>query len=600
MKLQENHLTRSSVLPENEFVCTEELKQAGHKLAGTISVGYSEFLTFENELCELNYKKRQSAHKKIMQHAQIGFRSLGRTCDAATSIYEALEKNSFRVDRFGICLDWSMGYPKEFRKGKPRGTGLILETEDDFIKLANTAPVAPHFGDFVIGMPAAIENTKAALQAGSTSIGNLGQYFTFELPGWTDDIQTTEASIIAISLASAQKVPVLIHSNIDDGFASRFTDLASALGFVLLEQYIVDELLGGKVSHCYGHTFSQPLSRFAFQRALRSMTNTPGTMIYGNTTAFSDNDAANYAVLAAYLNVDIQAQMLRPSGHAINPVPITEAQRIPTVEEIINAQIFCGKLVEKSSDYCEIINSQPTDDLSNRLIEGANRFKHDVLAGLFDIGIDISDALELMLALRRIGAKILEEKFGPGEPDEKAPNRHKPIEPSPVLKEISELAQKACAEISSDEFNTLTNSNLKIVTATTDVHEYGKRLLEEILNFIGLEVIDGGVSVDAKSLTKFARHADAIFLSTYNGIALEFLEQLNGELENQQHKIPIFIGGKLNKVLFTSNSDLPVDISNDLVKNGAIVCYKAEDFYSPLAQIARERCPEQNTDQQSA
>ena len=145
----------------------------------------------------------------------------------------------------------------------------------------------------------------------------------------------------------------------------------------------------------------------------------------------------------------------------------------------------------------------------------------------------------------------------------------------------------------------MSNSNLKIVTATTDVHEYGKRLLEEILKFIGLEVIDGGVSVDAKSLTKFARQADAIFLSTYNGIALGFLEQLNIELENQQHKIPIFIGGKLNKVLFTSNSDLPVDISNDLVKNGAIVCYKVEDFYSPLAQIARERCPEQNTDQQS-
>ena len=199
-----------------------------------------------------------------------------------------------------------------------------------------------------------------------------------------------------------------------------------------------------------------------------------------------------------------------------------------------------------------------------------------------------------MLSLRRIGAKRLEENFGPGEPDSKAPNRHKPIEPSPVLKEISDLAQTARTKISTDEFSTLTNSNLKIVTATTDVHEYGKRLLEEILNFIGLEVIDGGVSIDPKSLTKFARRADAIFLSTYNGIALEFIEQLNSELENQQLKIPIFIGGKLNKVPLSSNSDLPVDISNDLVKLGAIVCQKVEDFYSPLAQIARERCQEKS------
>lgn len=593
--MQQDHLSRSLVLPENEFVRTKELKQTGQKLAETITVGHSKFLTLENELCELDYKNRQSANKKIMQHAQIGFRSLNRTCEAATSIYEAVQKGGFRVDRFGICLDWSMGYPKELRQGKPRGTGLILDADEDFKKIANAAPVASHFGDFVIGMPAAVENTKAALQAGSTSIGNLGQYFTFELPGWTDDVQTTEASIIAISLAAAQKVPILIHSNIDDGFASRFTDLASALGSVLLEQYIVDELLGGKVSHCYGHTFSQSLSRFAFQRALQSVTSTPGTMIYGNTTAFSENDAANYAVLAAYLQVDIQAQMFKPSGHAINPVPITEAKRIPTAEEIIDAQIFCGKLIEKSTNNCVMINTQPADDLSNRLVEGAKRFKNDVLVGLSDMGIDITDALELMLSLRRIGAKTLEQKFGPGELDTKAPNWHKPIEPSPVLKEISDLAKKAAEKVSLEELKTFSASNLKIVTATTDVHEYGKRLLEEILDSIDLEIIDGGVSTDAKKLAEDARHADAIFLSTYNGIALDFLENLNQELDKQECKVPIFIGGKLNQVLLSTNSDLPVDITNELADKGAIVCLNVEDFYAPLAKIAREKCQKKNS-----
>ena len=39
-------------------------------------------------------------------------------------------------------------------------------------------------------------------------------------------------------------------------------------GAVLLERYVVEELLGGRVSHCYGHTFSEPVGRFAFQRAL--------------------------------------------------------------------------------------------------------------------------------------------------------------------------------------------------------------------------------------------------------------------------------------------------------------------------------------------
>ena len=118
-------------------------------------------------------------------------------------------------------------------------------------------------------------------------------------------------------------MPILIHSNIDDGFAVRFTDLASALGSVLIEQYLVDELLYGRVSHCFGHTFSLPLGRFAFHRALQTITDTPATMVYGNTTAFSDNEAANYAALAAYFQVDIHTQMLGASGHAINSGPIT-------------------------------------------------------------------------------------------------------------------------------------------------------------------------------------------------------------------------------------------------------------------------------------
>ena len=227
------------------------------------------------------------------------------------------------MDRYGICLDCSTGYPKAFRKSQPKGSGLILHSDAEFIQLANAAPVAPHFGDFFIGLTAAVENTAAALQVSSTSSGNLGQYFTFELTGWTGNVKMTEASITAISLASTPRVPVLIHSNIDDGFAARFTDLASALDSVLIEQYIVYELLNGRVSHCYGHTFSLPSGRFAFQLALQMITDTLGTIVYENTTAFSDAEATNHAALAAYLQVDIHAQMSGASGHAINPVPST-------------------------------------------------------------------------------------------------------------------------------------------------------------------------------------------------------------------------------------------------------------------------------------
>lgn len=595
------HFSRDDILPERHLPSSAEATAEGTSLAGRVTIGPSSFLKEQDVRSEAEFKMREAARGRIMQHAQVGYRTLDRTLEAARKIHGDVTEAGYRVDRYGICLDWSMGYPEAQRKGRPKGTGLILEDAEDFARLANAAPVAPHFGDFVIGMPAAVENTTAALQAGATSIGNLGQYFTFELPGWSNDVETTRATVAAIALASAQPEKVLIHSNIDDGFAARFSDLASALGAVLLEIHIVDDLLGGNVSHCYGHTFSKPLARFAFQRALARVSKSPGTMVYGNTTSFDDIEAANYASLGAYLNVDIQAQLAYPSGHAINPVPITEAARIPDIDEVVAAQIFCGELIRRSEGMEKLIDPTAADELANRIVDGAMRFRKSVLNGLSDAGIDTGDAFELLLSLRRIGAKRLEQMFGPGAEDEKGPNGRRPVEPSPVLEEISARASKALSGITEAQRIGLAKSNLRVVTATTDVHEYGKRLLEEMFAELDVATVDGGVSTDPDRLADIARGTDAIFLSTYNGVALSFLKSLKTELAERKLDIPVFIGGKLNEVPATSNTNLPVDVSDELVAQGAVVCRSVEDLYGPLTLIANSKRehtkPKQRTEQ---
>ena len=63
-------------------------------------------------------------------------------------------------------------------------------------------------------------------------------------------------------------------------------------------------------------------------------------MIYGNTTSYRGSPQENFASLSAYLCIDIAGQLLKPTGHAINPVPVTENQRIPDVDEVIEAQLF--------------------------------------------------------------------------------------------------------------------------------------------------------------------------------------------------------------------------------------------------------------------
>ena len=104
-----------------------------------------------------------AAEGTLMLHAQIGYRDPEKSRRAWGEIHQAVRQAGGRLDRYGICLDWSMGYPRAERARRPRGTGLILEHAEDFARLTAEAPVAPHFGDFVIGMPAAVENTAAGI-----------------------------------------------------------------------------------------------------------------------------------------------------------------------------------------------------------------------------------------------------------------------------------------------------------------------------------------------------------------------------------------------------------------------------------------------------
>ena len=172
----------------------------GRASASQYPVEYSAFNTHYAVSSEIERKRRNMANRSIALHAQIGYRDPELTRKAWAEIYQQGLDAGQPPERYGICLDWSMGYRRDDRKDRQRGTGLIIADEAAVAQLTAQAPVAAHFGDFVLGFPAAVENTRMALAGGSTTIGNLGQYFTFRLPDWDDDIACTEATIEAIGL----------------------------------------------------------------------------------------------------------------------------------------------------------------------------------------------------------------------------------------------------------------------------------------------------------------------------------------------------------------------------------------------------------------
>src|SRR6185436_19823120 len=176
---------------------------------------------------------------------------------------------------------------------------------------------------------------------------------------------------------------------LDDGFASIFTDLSCSLGTILLEQYIIDELCSGHVAYSFGNTYAKPFSRLAFQRAAQKISTTPGTMIYGATTMYGPNHAANYAALATYLRVDIYGEKTRPAGHAVNPTPVTEADRIPDIDEIIDVHMFANRLVELDLPLHALNRDDEIDEIANRIVAGGKQFRNNVLNGFKAANIDI-------------------------------------------------------------------------------------------------------------------------------------------------------------------------------------------------------------------
>ncbi len=585
---------RQTIIPESNLPTGAELLAAGRSLSSDWQLGTGQFQRTFGVRCEAEYKRRLQSEGRIMQHAHLGLRDIDRTDAVLKAVYGRCAERGARVDRIGLCLDWSMGFPKSIRERKMSGTGVLLNGPEDFQRLTDAVPSAMHFGDFMLGFPAALENTCAAIAAGATTIGNLGQYFTFRLPYYDDDIETTACTVKALGLIAAQPAEILVHSNLDDGFAAVFEDLVSALGMALVEKHIISDLVGAKYTVCYGHHFSEPMTRIAFQRALaRICDDVPGSQIYGATVLYQGNSAENYAALASYLLCDIAAQKTLPTGHAINPVPVTENIRIPDAEEVIDAQLYLHRLTELAEGYLPVLDFQIIDQTADRLVEGGQAFARGLLSACADAGIDCDDPFELLLCLRRLGGRRIESLFGIGKRRTDHPHRRIPVVPASTYIHIEETARGFLNSAKGDDLRNLGRKGLRILSATTDVHEHGKALVDSIFSGAEIELVDGGVSNDPDKIVEIAcrKEVNAIAVSTYNGVALSFTKALLSAMRDNELDIPVLIGGRLNQIPENSNTSLPVDVTRQLQGLGVYPCEDLNAAVHALQSALPENIP---------
>lgn len=555
-------------------------------IAKNVTIGRTLFMEKFGVSSEREYKERMMKEKKVMKHSAVGLNSWQAQEEGLKKIYDELTESGSYIDRYGACLDWVMGVPEEHHSKIQPGSGLILKNEDEWARLGQVVPVQPHLGDHIIGSLNSLQNTMLGLKAGVTTIGNISHYYTYEYPGLDMEEYRTIDMVKAIGLmARLSGQGTIIHSNLDDGFGAQFHDLANLVGYAKLERYICEDLLGARVGHCFGNLFNDPMIRIIFNSAMGKINtyHTPGSMIYGNTIDFSYNMPKNYGAVTSYAMADAIGQMICPSGHAITPIPVTEAIRVPAIDEIIDAHNTVDMAIESAKYYKDYVDVQKVEAEADILVACGNIFFERVLNGLDEQNVDITHPGEVLAALKAIGVTQLETCFGVGRKDAEAMRGRIPVRPTSIVKEIDRQQTSIINGI--DGLDKQLLKGINVIVAATDVHEFGKEISKTVLQKAGAEVFDLGTNVAIAELgdTVIETESRAVLISTYNGIAYSFGEELVKKFKELGIDIPIVMGGRLNEPM--EGSDLPVDVTDRLAAMGINVDNDIDKIVDYLVRV---------------
>ncbi|MEP7112191.1 MAG: cobalamin-dependent protein [Ilumatobacteraceae bacterium] len=531
------------------------------------------FLRANNARSEAEYKQRCRDEGRVMYHMHIGLTTWAATEAALAEISAALADAGHTVDRFGLALDRAMGVPEAVRHLAVKETGPRLGP-DEWRRLGEAAPIQPHLGDYMIGFPAGFQNTLRALAAGVTTIGNVGQYTAYDLLGGSDEILVTEETVRALAAIGAlRQHGTLAHSNLEDGSATQAAHFGAYVGWAALELYVVEDLIGARLAHCFGNTIQDPTCRAVVHFALDDLRgrDSIGSMIYGNTVDHRPGDRGhNIAGVTAQLSCDIALQLRRPTGHAVNPVPLTEAERIPSAAEIVEIHLLAHEIERSVRASPDLHDWAHLEKLGGAVAEYAIEFRDRALAAFDADGVDTGDAAQVLLALRRTSMAELERRV-----DLLAPPDIAELEPwkASHVRRLAERLHDVAPRL----------DGVRVVLAVLEVHDLVRDALARVLPTAGAEVIllDASAPIDSIVRAAIEEDADAIVLGVYNGNALALGRHLVDGTRRGDWAGTIYMGGVLNQ---DTGQDLPIDARPALSALGVCCVDDVEELLGHLAR----------------
>jgi methylmalonyl-CoA mutase cobalamin-binding subunit len=260
----------------------------------------------------------------------------------------------------------------------------------------------------------------------------------------------------------------------------------------------------------------------------------------------------------------------RPTGHAVNPVPLTEAERIPSAAEIVEIHVLAHDIERDVRSSANVFDWPRLERLGSMTAAYAIEFRDRALAAFDEDGVNVEDAAQVLLALRRTSMAELERRVDLAAPAEIA--RQEPWKASHV-RHLADRLDAVAPRL----------DGVRVVLAVLEVHDLVRDALARVLPTAGAEVILLGSNAPIDSIVRAATEEDAnaIVLGVYNGNALSLGEHLTAGARDEEWTGKIYMGGILNQ---DTGEGLPIDARSALEALGVCCVDDVEALLRLLAQ----------------
>jgi methylmalonyl-CoA mutase cobalamin-binding subunit len=571
-----------SDLPDGREVVAE-----GVALGKTVDMGRSLYCEAKGVGSDREWREIARQKGIPLTRINIGLSNWDETRAGLENIYEdALSRGVRPPDSYNLLAERRMGLPKDKRAEAPQETGPCLWSEKDWWELNHTVPIQCGTNDNMIGGPGSVDNVVDALRAGSTTVGIISQY-SWKWPYWDDESSQVTAVVKAGGVLAAKKDQgAIFDSYLEDGYPGVFHDYANYVGWAMLERYVAEDLIGAAYSPSWGGLTQNPVIKAAVTLALDAINvnRVPLMFVQGDTIGKEMDFDGNMAGVVNDLMLSKMTDLRYKLGSAFIAVPVTEVARIPTWQEIAQVHTINRKCEEYIPMLDSYIDWGKIEKMAGELVAGGKEFFNSALETMTTMGVDVKDPCRVLIVMKRLGAEMCEQLFGAGARDDSHMRGHKPVLQTDLVRKTMEKRDEVLSDLAKRPADDRLK-NRKILVASTDVHEFAKFLLSSTFEAVGSRVIDCGINRDPEDIVKVALEtgADAVVITTHNGVARSFGTKLLEDMEEAKVTAPVFMGGVLNEDI--DGSDIPVDVRNDLHQLGI----ETPDSIDQMLQSISER-----------